>query len=820
MSAFPTLRHLSNTGVADRYTITAAACLGLLFPMQGFAASTDVATESTQIAEQPQAFSIPAGPLSTSLNALSRAAGLTLAVNPAQVAGKSAPALSGTFTPQQALERLLAGSGLVYRFTDVSTVTLSRADTPETGGQTAENPEPEEPLRLGPVVVEGELQTRTLQETQTSVAVITGEELETRSDTSLRSIAERTAGISTTGRGVSFVIRGVDERGVDANGPATPAITTNVDGLRITDFGRINTTFLSTWDLEQLEVLRGPQSTQSGRNALAGAVILRSKDPTYDQEFKLRGGGGNFNSYQTALAFNQPIIQDKVAVRFSGEINETDGFVDNITTGADDEGRVENTTARASIRFDPSDNLWSILKLSYIDGFDGFASSDSAFLPDAIDDTDAETSDDFRYRSANLRFGYSVSNDVSIESETVYSDRNFLFSGDFDGGPNPISTFTDDIEGESISQELKIIYDTERVGAVLGGFFTRIEEDNVNQGVVLSTLVAPPALLPFLTPGSTVTSSGTGSSTVENWALFGEIDVEVVDSIRLIAGARYDNESRDANNVGVTSTNDPVLAPLLPTEPPTPSSSNFEAFLPKAGVVYEFTDDVSLGFTYQRGYRAGGASFNSVRQEQFEFDPEFTNNYELAFRSQWLDKSLTVNANAYFVDYEDQQLVVALSNQPLDTETQNAGSSESYGAEVEVQALLFDNLDVFASVGYNQTEFKDFISNGVQLAGNEFRNAPKWTGSVGGTYYFDNGIYFGADASYTSSSFADAANTRSLRSDSRFLMNVRAGFEVENFNLFLYANNVFDRDYVEERGQTLSTVGAPRTFGVIGQVQF
>lgn len=800
------------TGNGRRLARRWLTLLSLMASVGAFLPDDATAQEAASVVEQR--FDIPAQPLISALVAFSEAADLQLLFDASIARDLSSPGVSGELTPEAALQGLLADTPLVYSFVTPTTVTLASADD---GTDDATDGGP---VRLAPISVEGELLARTAQDTQSSVVVITGEELEARSDTSLRSVAERTAGVSTSARGVGFVIRGVDERGVDANGPATPTISTSVDGVRITDFGRINTTFLPTWDLEQVEILRGPQSTQSGRNALAGAVVVRSKDPTYDQEYKLRGGVGNFETRQAAVALNQPIVQDRLAVRLSGEINRTDGFVENITTGDDDEGRTDNRTVRASLRFDPSDDLWSILKLSYIDSFDGFPVSDNDFLPDRLDDRDAETKEEAEYRSANLRFGYALSDTLSFENETVYADRDFFFSFDPDGGPASIATFDDDITGESVSQELRITYDSERTQAVVGGFFTRIEEENVDELTVLSSIFAPPALRPLLTPGSTETSSTSGRFTVRNWALFGEVDFEVVDSVRLIAGLRYDNESRETENVTVRSTNDPALAPFLEDDPTVSTSTSFDAFLPKAGIVYEFTEDVSLGFTYQRGYRAGGAGFNSARREQFTFDPEFTNNYELAFRSQWLDNRLTINANAYFVGYKDQQLVVELSNQMFDFQTENAGSSQSYGAELDVRAVPFDNLDLFASVAYNRTEFRDFVSNGVQLAGNEFRNAPRWTGSVGGTYYFDGGPYLGADASYTSGSFADAQNTSSLRSDSRFLVNARAGFEGDTFNVFLYADNLFDKEYVEERGTVLSTVGPPRTFGIIGQLQF
>lgn len=674
------------------------------------------------------------------------------------------------------------------------------------------------------IIVEGELQSRTLQDTQTSVTVITGEELERRSDVSLRSVAERVPGVSTSARGIGFVIRGVDERGVDANGPSSPAVTTSIDGARITDFGRINTSFLSTWDLEQVEFLRGPQSTQSGRNALAGAVIVRSADPSFDEEFKLRAGLGNFRTFEGAFAANMPLIDDTLAMRLSGDFRTTDGFIENTTTGEADDGGVESLNVRGSLRFEPTDNFSAVLKLSHIESTDGFASSDRAAFPRREVTTDAPTQDEMDYQSANLRLSYDFTDELSFESESVLTDRRFVFRGDFDGTGLPLATAVDDAAGQSFSQEIKLFYENEWLSGVLGAFYLQSEETSNTIGTIPSALFAPPAFVPFLTPGTTISAVGVSDVEVQNMAVFGELEAEVSDGVRLIVGGRYDRETQDRSSFGTISTNEPLLIGALPPQTPEKTSTTFQAFLPKAGIVYEFTDDVSLGFTFQQGYRAGGAGTNLARGETFEFDPEFTNNYELSLRSQWLDDRLTVNANAYFVQYRDQQVVIELSTSPLDQETQNAGKSRSFGGELEVQATPFAGLDLYASIGYNQTEFLDFVSNGVQLAGNEFRNAPEWTGAVGGTYFFDqgwlDGFYVGADASYTSSSFSDAANSGSLRSDQRTILNLRAGYETEHFNVFGYVNNLGDTTYVEESGATLVTIGAPLTVGLIGQVEF
>ncbi|MEM9058901.1 MAG: TonB-dependent receptor [Pseudomonadota bacterium] len=670
------------------------------------------------------------------------------------------------------------------------------------------------------IIVEGELQDRTLQETQTSVTVVTGEELERRSDTSLRSVAERTAGVSTSSRGIGFVIRGFDERGVDQNGPSAPAITTSVDGVRITDFGRINTTFLSTWDLEQVEFLRGPQSTQTGRNALAGAVVVRSRDPSFDEEFKLRTVAGNFGTFQAAVAANYPIIEDTLAARFSAELNTTNGFITNITTGANDEGGTENMTLRGSLRFEPTEDFSAVLKLSYIDGTDGFASSFSQFEPSRIVDTNEITEDDFEYRTANLRLTYDFSDELTLETETVYSNRQFVFRGDFDSGPQALAFAVDADRDSSFSQEVRLNYEDERFSGVFGAFYNQTRGSSTTGGVVLSTFIAPPQFVPFLQPNSSIDTEAFSTLQSQNFALFGEVEAEVFGGLSLIVGGRYDRERQTSSNISMASTNDPLVQSLLPANEITPTDTLFQAFLPKAGVVYDFTDDVSLGFTFQRGYRAGGAAFSVVRGEQFEFDPEFSNNYELSFRSQWFDDRLTVNANAYYVTYRDQQVVIPLSNQPLDVQTVNAGESQSFGGELEVRARPIDELELYGSLGYNETEFTDFVSDGIQLAGNEFRSAPRFTGGVGGTYFFDNGLFLGADASYTSASFRDAFNDPALRSDSRFLLNLRGGFEIENFTVTAFVNNVTDVTYAEERDPGSVTLGAPLTFGAIGQVEF
>ncbi|MEM7561461.1 MAG: TonB-dependent receptor [Pseudomonadota bacterium] len=743
---------------------------------------------------------LTAGKLSDSVNALAREANITLSVDPALVEDMQAPALNGEYSIDEAFEQLLQNSELEHRFLDSSTVVIS---LPDSGAG----------LELDATVVTGELQERNIQDSQTSVAIVSGNQLETRNDSNLRETATRIAGVNTSSRGIGFVIRGIDERGVSGNGGSSPLVTTSIDGAQISNFGRINTTFISTWDLEQVEFLRGPQSTQSGRNALAGAVVVRSKDPTYEDELKLRLELGNVETFERAVAFNQP-LSDKIAMRLSAAVEETDGFIENTTLGTDDEAGVKNETYRAAFRFDPSEALSAVLKFSYLENDDGFASSDTASYPDLETMNDAESSETGVYRTTNLRLDYEYSNHLTLRSETTFVNRDFDFTSDFDGTSAPDSVGSASEEGESMEQDIKLLYSDANKSAVVGFFATRIDDEGTRFGTVLAS-----SIVPFAPPGATITGRLPSKTETTNYAIYGEIEYDYSPEITLIAGGRFDHEEQDSSNQSITETNTPALAPFLPPDTTESTKTDFDTFLPKLGIVYNFTEDMSLGFTYQQGYRSGGATFNFFTTEQFDFDPEFTENYEFSFRSFWMDGRTSVNANLFFTDWEDQQVrVFGPSGNSLDVTTQNAGESELYGLELEVRSDLSNQLEAYGSLGYTQTEFKDFISNGEDFSGNEFRNAPELTAAIGATYFFNDYYFFAADVTYTDESFSDAANTDNIKSDDRTLLNLRFGYERDNFFVFAYINNARDEEYIEEGGVSLLTAGEPRTYGVVGQI--
>jgi outer membrane receptor protein involved in Fe transport len=276
--------------------------------------------------------------------------------------------------------------------------------------------------------------------------------------------------------------------------------------------------------------------------------------------------------------------------------------------------------------------------------------------------------------------------------------------------------------------------------------------------------------------------------------------------LTLIGGLRYDRERIDNEAVGLGG--------------PFQAKDEYSELLPKAGIVYDISDSLSVGFTAQKGYRAGGVVQDFAGATD-AFDPESTWNYEGSIRSQWLDGRMTANANVFYTDWSDQQ-VFQLVGPPGFVDVTNASESRLRGAEAELNYQTAEGLELFGSVAYVDTEFTDFIAFGQDFSGNEFNFAPKVTVAVGGTYRLPNGFFVSADASHQGKSYSDFANTTEI--DERTLVNTRIGYSTDGFEVFAFARNLFDEDYVISRttnaSGTASVPGEPFTFGVVGQIRF
>ncbi|MEL7097088.1 MAG: TonB-dependent receptor, partial [Pseudomonadota bacterium] len=758
-------------------------------------------------------------PLGDALFAITTSYNVNIIADDALIAGKMSPAVSDELSAEGALKTVLLGSGLDYRVATNGAIIISekRVAAPAPAIQNPTVPsveeEPEEDdLVFDQIIVSGELIERTRQESLTSVVIAPGEELENRGDVDLYDLIERTPGVGILGGESGFGIRGIGQRGPGGGAGSGLTVSTTVDGETVSNSNRA--TFLgsySVWDLGQVEILRGPQSTQTGRNALAGAIILRSNDPVYETEGRVRLEAASHDTYGGAFVFNTPIIEDKLALRIAGTSLESDGENENVTVGGASNARTDQTL-RIGLRADPTDRLNIVLKHTISDVEAGDASIDPSLgLSNRQNTANFQTERINQKHSTNLRLSYDLSSAMQLDWESTYYETDWSFLTDIDGGPTPGGTRLDSATVESMQHEARLSFENERINGVIGAFYLEVDE------IIANRFSLPSAELerqlenffqfPFSLPESSLDTNSSNVLGTENYAVFGELEYQVTDQFDVTIGARYDQETigtfdgeSDTNysDPTVALTPIPVFGTLGALFRPGSSTSpdretTFDAFLPKVALGYDVNEDLRIGFTAQKGYRPGGSAV--ALGEPYEFDAEFTWNYELAFRSQWLDNRLTVNANAFYTDWTDQQ--ISQQALPLTFLTVNAGKSRLIGAELDISANPTDDLELFASLAYVDTEFTDYVveTSGAitDFSGNEFAGAPPITAAIGATKSFPNGWYVSADASYTDEYFTSADNLETF--GDYVLFNARIGYEQDRWSIFAYGRNVADKLY-------------------------
>lgn len=667
------------------------------------------------------------------------------------------------------------------------------------------------------MIVTGEKRERSVQDTQSGISLITEAQLQSTFTPNIEELLLRIPNVNDFGGDSGLVIRGIPQGGPTSgiNDPtANLTFTVYLDDIPLTSLTQSLVGGFGAWDVGRIEIFKGPQSTIQGRNSLAGALFINSKDPTYEFTGDAQAVYGSFDTQQYSVAVGGPIIKDKVAFRVSYDHQESNGFVSSLTTGSDAAAANNADLVRAKLLIEPTEKLTIKLTGIYSDNFD--ARGQSPFLLDEFNATGDRVIDDFidpqqSDESFHLgaRIDYALGEAWTLSALTSFSDgdRNRVVDiGTI--GPIPLVALDQTSGSESLTQEVRAVYDNGgRFNYIVGAFYANIDLDD-NQ--ILSSVFSPIGPV-----------TGSDFEETENFAFFGEAEWKLSDKLSLVAGLRYDNER--TSNVVVE------VPALFPVPVPAPASNRFDALLPKGQIIYRWSDDLSTSFTYQRGYRAGGADTDPGVPGIFTFDAEFTNNFEVALRSQWFDRRLTVNVNSFFIDWNNQQVdallteadpelaaelladgfddIVGITTIPI-----NAGSSRVFGVEAELAYRATDGLDFFASIGYQNTRFLDF----EDFDGNDFQFAPPVSATVGANYEHPIGFFFNINAAFTGGRFSDNANLLVNRTDEFTTVNLRTGYNHEYFGVSFFANNLTDEDFntLINTDFGFANGGTERIFGV------
>ena len=688
--------------------------------------------------------------------------------------------------------------------------------------------------QLDTVIVLGEKLGRSLRETSTSVEVIGADDLNQRGKLNLQDVLEDTVNVSAGEEG-GLSIRGIDQTGA-SGGAGAPLISVQVDGVTLDGVSQ-ESALETLFDVQQIEVLRGAQSTSQGRNALAGAVVVKSKDPTWSPDLYALARYGSLNTWQLGVAGGGP-LNDVLAMRVALSHDHSDGFITHEPDGADDFSAHDHSMVRLKL-------LYESLALAGFRSLLNYNRSRTDGQPDYNMEKGTAGTDMRRTSTVNTQ-----TRDL-VTSELVSWDNRYTFESgwtlsaisalmrteqdyirDFDGteeqgGSNPLYN-----DGDNLTQEIRLsTSDNGRVQGMLGLYAGRFRTRNSTYSndvrIPLSSQVAIPILADALELEVDFLSQERKDA--DNLAAFFEFDVEVLDWLTATVGLRYDRETLDARNrfatqraeafvvapdglvavplVGLTL--ESVLAALPGLDVRTlavatgvaPETNGFQggktsysAWLPKLGLRAALGEHWSVFASYAEAYRAGGVDVDSTTGEAVGFDPEYTHNYELGVRGHW-GQAVQLAANVFYVDWTDQQVPVPTG---LFFVTQNAASSRLYGAEASLRWRFSPHWRMHLALATVDTKFIDYVDGENDYSGNRFVMAPERSANLWLVWEHPEGLMAALNVSHQSMAFTYPSNSPEDRSDARELVSLRIGYRRGQWAVYLTGRNLLDQDYITE----------------------
>lgn len=646
------------------------------------------------------------------------------------------------------------------------------------------------------IVVTGERVPRTLKETPSSVAVITGREIEAQAADRIDQLLAAIPNVQP-GSGVEApAIRGQDSTGVVRElfaflGGTRPRATMTLDGRGVTFTEYVNGA-ASAWDIDRVEVFRSPQTTTQGRNSIAGAIFVNSRDPTYSREARARAIVGNLGTRQLSAMLSGPIVTDQLAIRASGDLKlgrNSSKMADGID-GADID-RDDHGSMRVKLLAEPRELPGLRLEATYMHSqsqgsqFDGVrAPFERRRVP-----TFEQTNGVIRTNTDSITglVEYDLSPGLKARTTLSYGDvviRRFGLPGL--GRTRNHST---DFSIETVLQ-WKPRPGVQLVG---GGHYLTVDQ---RQRIDITGL-----------------RIGTGGfkDRQHSLGLFGELVWRPTPRLAITADLRHQRDSQD--RVGQVGPVGPGIT--------VDYDEGFQAWLPKLSIAYDLGPEATIGLLVQRAYNPGGTTVNLATRRQDDFDAERLWNYEAFARIRFAQGRGTMSANVFFNDIEDAQRpqtieFIAANGVPSTTTLiDNAPSARAYGAEVDLGWRATDRLKLRLGAGLLDTKIRRTLSARDPLLGQEFQRSPTASATAAVEWRPIEALHLSAQMRTGSSYYSDDANTRARRINGYTVVNARAAYTVGKVTMFGYVRNLFDNFYLTHLfTPTLGTAGDPREFGI------
>lgn len=655
-----------------------------------------------------------------------------------------------------------------------------------------DKPDPSTEMEV--MVVTADFRSSSLEKMPSSITVIDSQKIQDESAQHFEDLLNSIANFNWSGgssRPKYFQIRGVGEQ-EQYQGAPNSSVGYIIDDIDLSGIGMVS----SMYDLQQVEVLRGPQGTRYGANALAGLIYLKSNDPTDVFEHGAEVSLGD-DDLRTFSGFSSGPLTDsgKLLYRVSLQQHQQNGYHDNLYLGRDDTNGRDEFSGRAKLRWYATDDLQfdlTVLHADFDNGYDVWSLTNSPTQTTS----DQPGVDSQRTTGAGFKATYSGAETFELISLTSFAntDHHYSYDGDWSNPEYWASKQCSDDDGnlapcqydyfwdktgqrKTVSQEFRLSSTEQgRIFAdstdwLLGVYGMNLKEDN--------QLYSEYNTLPDEVLDSEYEAT--------NYAFFGQLDTDLGSDYALSVGLRLERRNShysDTNNDNFD-----------------PSETMWGGHIAVSKVL---NDSHNAYVRVARGYKAGGFNMTLPVElnDKKEFSTETLYNYEIGLKSHWLAGLIDTNLALFYMDRQDQQ--VAASQQDPDKPqrfilfTENAGSSNNYGAELDATWYATDNLQIYSSLGWLETAYGDYqyqdkYGTEVDLTGRDLAHSPHLTYSLGGTYRTNSGWFTNLNLSGKSEFYYSDSNES--RSEPYTIVNARVGYEASAWSAYLWGRNLFNEEY-------------------------
>ena len=704
-------------------------------------------------------------------------------------------------------------------------------------------------LRIDEIVVTAEFNDVDAYNISSSISVISENDIFKRNANHLEDLLFITPNVnysSGASRGKFYQIRGIGERS-EFTEPVNYSVGVIIDGIDFTGIAL----GASTFDVKQVEVLRGPQGTLYGANALAGLINIVSNDPTENFYSEISGSISEFGGKDFGIILSNS-NDNNFGYRLGIKNSKSDGFIKNVYLNRDDTNDIDETISRAKFTKN-NDTTKLTLNIFYADidnGYDAFS----------LDNTRTTYSDEPGYdrqktTAASAKFEKTLRNSHTIEILASFADSELGYAYDedwsntgicektpcdsalfgFDWWYSSFDSFNRDNTNHSI--DLRYISNSENTNWVVG-LYNRDQDINLIRKYTY------------------LQNDFKSSFDTRNSAIYGQFTNNLTDKIKFQAGLRYEDRKAD-----YLDNNGPIPEGFFCIEIyPRPDSCLFDNKYSKSenfwggqiSLQNQIIENTMIYALLSRGYKPGGVNIDGqISQQNLNYDSETMWNYELGVKTNNQNKTIFLQASVFYQDRDDvqtkQSLVTSIDSGIVGGDCPcsfadyigNAASGSNYGLELEFLWILNNKIEIFSTLGLLETEFKNFISyshinadpengRGFDLSGREQSHAPKYQFNLSLNYNLSENLFFNLNLEAKDEFYF--SDRHDSKSKSYNLLNFVVSYKKNSYEINFYGKNITDEDY-QTRGfgsfgndprkfyitEQYNQYAAPRVFGINGK---